>query len=307
MLVLWSDAVTYPLQHTSPQQVSAQLQPNSGQTHSRFKCANVEVTRAPGARRRVLSPGEKEEIAKSRQAVSKEFQTITCPEKPRVYRHLGATAATDIDALLTLLRSDRVNISRLYAAAQCRFSKQFWADANWLHLFPEGSGRGFSGGQWQRLSAPFDDYNHRTGNALKCKKVFLFFTVSPSCLHCHLVFTVSHHDVMSLPLGSNAARLPAEITPIYVDLQSKEAWPDPESALHTAHCSRTLCSRIIWWLHDDCLLTNSIKPFKIRLHSGCGCLQYIADRHLFLRSFLSFAWMWIFPILSVIIINIIIK
>lgn len=140
-----------------------------------------------------LSPGEKEEIAKSRQAVSKEFQTITCPEKPRLYRHLGATAATDIDVLLTLLRSDRGNISRLYAAAQCRFSKQFWADANWLHLFPEGSGWGFSGGQWQRLSAPFDDYNHRAGNALKWSshpKVFLFFGCF-SQRRCHpAVYTV---------------------------------------------------------------------------------------------------------------------
>lgn len=40
MLVLRSDAVTYPLQHTSPQQVSAQLPPNLGQTHSPFKCGS---------------------------------------------------------------------------------------------------------------------------------------------------------------------------------------------------------------------------------------------------------------------------
>lgn len=106
MLVLWSDAVTYPLQHTSPQQVSAQLQPNSGETHSHFKCANVDAMRAPGVRRRPLSPGEKEEIAKGPQAVSKDFKTITCPEKPRLYRHLGATAATDIDVLLTF--SDQI-------------------------------------------------------------------------------------------------------------------------------------------------------------------------------------------------------
>lgn len=77
MLVLWSDAVTYPLQHTSPQQVSGQPPPKSGETHSHFKCANGRASR--------------EETAKSRQAGSKVFKTVPCPKKPRVSRHLGVT------------------------------------------------------------------------------------------------------------------------------------------------------------------------------------------------------------------------
>lgn len=51
MLVLWSDAVTYPLQDTSPQQVSRQAPPKS-----HFKCANGRARR--------------EETAGSRQAES---------------------------------------------------------------------------------------------------------------------------------------------------------------------------------------------------------------------------------------------
>lgn len=225
MLVLWSDAVTYPLQDTTPQQVS-------GQTRSHFKCENVTSEERGNSQE---SAGRFQGFRNS--PVSREARSFSpfwfrsgdwhwlCSDQIADFTQWNNTCfQSGCEQILIGSTCCQRNVGGASVVANDSRSM--------LHLMITIT-------ELAKLWS--DGFFH----------CFIPTTVS-SCLYCHLLFTVSHPDARPLQLVWHAPHWPIELAAICGNLKWKQAWDrqtDPQCARNTDHFSRrSLFSRITWWL-----------------------------------------------------------